>query len=97
MKHFDIEDVQQSIADDIAFDVQEALRKERVEIARILRREAEEHVEAALAMRRDHDDADDEAWMHDAEADILHRYADLILARTPAVPDPAGFGSEIAF
>jgi ethanolamine ammonia-lyase small subunit len=77
-------------------DVEAALRQERLTIARMLHAEASKHEDAAAELRADYDHAEiaDEAWAHDTEAEILNRYASLILSRTAIDADPA---DEIAF
>ncbi len=68
-------------------DIEAALRQERIEIARMLRTEATKHGDAAAELRTDYDhhEVADEVWAHEEAADILNRFADLILARTPTV------------
>jgi hypothetical protein len=68
-------------------DIEAALRQERLEIARILRAEAAKHEAEAEALRDQYADENlgDEADMHDSDAALIDRLADLILARTPTV------------
>ncbi len=75
-------------------DIEAALRREREEIARMLRNEAAEHIAAAADLRA-YEEGDDEADLHEHDADLINRLADLILARTPVVAEPEA--PEIAF
>ncbi len=77
-------------------DIEAALRQERIEIARMLHAEAAKHEYAANELRADYEDEQsDEADAHDQDADTLNRWADLILARTPA--EPVSEAPEITF
>ncbi len=68
-------------------EIEEALKQERREIARMLFAEAKMHDEAAEDLRAHYDRAEihEEAWDHDSSAAMLTEWAHRILARTPTV------------
>lgn len=79
--------------------IEDALRQERLAIARLMRAEAAKNEDAAAELRSSYDwpDVQDEAYEHEAEAELLNKWADLIIARSGETGPQSDIDDEIKF